>query len=67
MNELNLDTVPVLDENFKLPETIDELLLFTEGKSLLNPNTEREGLVIRSQDISISFKVISNKFLLNEK
>jgi hypothetical protein len=38
-----------------------------EGKSLLNPNTEREGLVIRSQDISISFKAISNKFLLKEK
>ena len=67
MNKFNLDTVPVLDENFNLPETIDELLLFAEGKSLLNPNTEREGLVIRSQDISISFKAISNKFLLNEK
>jgi len=67
MNKFKLDTVPVLDENFNLPETIDELLLFAEGKSLLNPNTEREGLVIRSQDISISFKAISNKFLLNEK
>jgi RNA ligase (TIGR02306 family) len=67
MNKLNLETVPVLDENFNLPETIDELLLFAEGKSLLNPNTDREGLVIRSQDISISFKAISNKFLLKEK
>jgi RNA ligase (TIGR02306 family) len=67
MNKLNLETVPVLNENFNLPEIIDELLLFTEGKSLLNPNTEREGLVIRSQDISISFKAISNKFLLKEK
>lgn len=67
MNKFKLDTVPVLDENFNLPKTIDELLLFAEGKSLLNPNTEREGLVIRSQDISISFKAISNKFLLNEK
>jgi RNA ligase (TIGR02306 family) len=67
MNKLNLETVPVLNENFNLPEIIDELLLFAEGKSLLNPNTEREGLVIRSQDISISFKAISNKFLLKEK
>jgi RNA ligase (TIGR02306 family) len=67
MNKLNLETVPVLNENFNLPETIDELLLFAEGKSLLNPNTDREGLVIRSQDISISFKAISNKFLLKEK
>jgi RNA ligase (TIGR02306 family) len=67
MNKFNLDTVPVLDENFTLPDTIDELLLFAEGKSLLNRETEREGLVIRSQDCEISFKVISNQFLLNEK
>lgn len=67
MEQFNLETVPVLDENFILPETTDELLSFAEGKSLLNPETEREGLVIRSQDTSISFKVISNKFLLNEK
>ncbi len=66
MNKFNLDTVPVLDENFTLPDSIDELLSFAEGKSLLNRETEREGLVIRSQDINISFKVISNKFLLNE-
>jgi RNA ligase (TIGR02306 family) len=67
MNKFNLDTVPVLDENFTLPDTIDELLSFSEGKSLLNRETEREGLVIRSQDCEISFKVISNQFLLNEK
>jgi RNA ligase (TIGR02306 family) len=67
MNKFNLDTVPVLDENFTLPDTIDELLSFAEGKSLLNRETEREGLVIRSQDCEISFKVISNQFLLNEK
>jgi ATP-dependent RNA circularization protein (DNA/RNA ligase family) len=67
MNKFNLDTVPVLDENFTLPDSIDELLSFAEGKSLLNRETEREGLVIRSQECKISFKVISNQFLLNEK
>jgi hypothetical protein len=41
------------------------MLKFAEGKSQLS-NTEREGLVIRSYDITISFKVILNKFLLKK-
>jgi len=64
---LELKTVPILDLDFTLPETIDDLLLMAEGKSILNIKTEREGLVIRSHDRKISFKAISNKFLLNEK
>jgi hypothetical protein len=34
---------------------------------MLNPQTEREGLVIRSLDNTISFKAISNKFLLKNE
>lgn len=64
---LQLETVPVLDLPDGLPATIEELLKMAEGKSVLNPNFDREGLVIRSTDRSISFKAISNKFLLNEK
>jgi hypothetical protein len=64
---LEVKTVPILDLDFTLPETIDELLLMAEGKSVLNIKTEREGIVIRSHDRKISFKAISNKFLLNEK
>jgi len=67
MKVLGLETVPVLDTHFHLPETIDKLLLMADGKSELNPNFDREGVVIRSLDRKISFKVISNKFLLNEK
>ena len=44
--------------------SVDEILKMAEGKSNLNSNTEREGLVIRSMDTTISFKAISNKFLL---
>lgn len=65
--KLNLDIVPILNHKFQLPATIDELLEMAEGKSLLNNETEREGLVIRSLDRKISFKVISNKFLLGEE
>lgn len=63
--EVELVTVPTYD--FTLPQTIDELLLIAEGKSALNKDTDREGLVIRSTDCTISFKVISNTFLLKEK
>ena len=66
-NQLGLETIPVLDTDFKLPETVEELLLLAEGKSVLHKDTEREGLVIRSLDRKISFKAISNKFLLKSK
>lgn len=61
---LGLETVPILDENFVIPETISELLDIADGKSQLNSDMWREGIVIRSHDRKISFKVISNKYLL---
>lgn len=63
---LHLEVVPIINDEFVLPSSIDELLLLAEGKSLLNPNTEREGIVIRNYERTISFKAISNKFLLKE-
>lgn len=66
--ELSIDTVPLIETSMKLPETIDMLLQFADGKSALNPQTNREGLVLRSLSGTwISFKVISNLFLLSEK
>ena len=67
LDVLELESVPVLDRNFQLPESVDELLKYADKKSELNPNFDREGVVIRSLDRKISFKAISNKFLLNEK
>ena len=64
---LGLDTVPKIETEFTLPDTIEDLLLYADAKSSLNSNFDREGVVIRSIDRTISFKVISNKFLLNEK
>lgn len=64
---LEIPTVPVLEMNFELPETIEDLLAYAESKSVLNKDTEREGVVIRSLDRKISFKSISNKFLLGSK
>jgi RNA ligase (TIGR02306 family) len=67
INHLGLETVPILDEEFTLPQSVDELLEYADSKSVLNPDFDREGVVIRSTDRTISYKAISNKFLLKEK
>lgn len=60
--------VPILQRNAELPDSIEECLSLAEGKSIFTisriDNVEREGIVIRHHDRSISFKAISNKFLL---
>jgi RNA ligase (TIGR02306 family) len=67
ISEMGLETVPILETDSTLPENIKALLFQAEGKSVLNPSADREGIVIRSMDGKISFKAISNKFLLEEK
>jgi len=62
-----LELVPIIYYDYKLPATINEVLVQAEGKSVLNSNTEREGIVIRNHNKTISFKAISNKFLLKSK
>jgi len=64
MDELELQTIPIVIAKYQLPDTIDELLSRVEGKSILNSQTNREGSVFRSLDGTISFKVISNAYLL---
>lgn len=66
INDLGLQTVPILDEDFVLPDNIQELVQLADGQSQLH-NCLREGLVIRSHDRTISFKSISNNYLNNEK
>ena len=67
LEELELVSVPILDVAFLLPDTVEGMLKLAEDKSRLNNLTEREGIVVRSLDNTISFKAISNKFLLSEK
>lgn len=65
---LGFQTVPVIHEKLMLPDTIDEILKLADGKSVLNENFNREGLVFRTRGAKrISFKAISNLFLLGEK
>lgn len=61
-------TVPVLDRAFKVNHTLPEMLEYAKGNSVLSGvTTMREGVVIRSWDQSVSFKVINNEFLLAER
>lgn len=64
-----LDRVPTINVNFKLPENYEDLIEYANGKSELY-DVMREGLVFVAKNPSyndngrLSFKVISNKFLL---
>lgn len=47
--------------------TVDEMLTWAEGKSVLNEKQEREGIVFKEMNGGMTFKAISNKYLLGEK
>lgn len=63
MSYYQVPTVPIVTENFILPDTCDELLELAGGASMIDGGM-REGLVFRSLDGADSFKAVSNKFLL---
>ena len=59
--------VPVIDDSFKLPETVGELLEYSNGFSKLKDDVLREGIVIRLRDNpKVSFKVRSPKYLAEQ-
>ena len=66
IKRMGLDHVPIIFHGFELDVGIDELLTMAEGKSFL-AEVEREGLVFKEVNGGITFKAISNKYLLGEK
>lgn len=69
---LELSSVPVIDYVTKIPdgtqaEIVEYLLLYAESNSMINPDVENEGIVVRGLEKEFSFKAISNKWLLSEK
>ena len=60
---MNIPCVPILDTNYILPDTVEELLDYATGESVCDHDL-REGIVLRSKDGSKSFKAVSNEFLL---
>lgn len=63
---LQLEHVPVVMESYELSDNIETLLAMAERNSVLNKNIKAEGMVIRSRcaDTFLSFKAISNSFLM---
>jgi len=60
-----LKHVPVINSDIPTPASVNITLESAEGRSVLNPATEREGLEFKSNG-TVSFKAISNKFLLRQ-
>lgn len=58
--------VPIITTKYILPDTFEELMEYSTGKSTLE-DTLREGYVFRNYDDNISFKCVSNDFLLKWK
>lgn len=63
MQDYNIKWVPIIARNFRLLPTVDEMIVYADGKSALS-DTLREGVVIRDHRNTTSFKCISNQFLL---
>ena len=63
LDKLNLKFVPILEKDFSLFPTMQEMVDYAKGKSVLF-DTLREGLVLRNYENNISFKVINPEFLL---
>ena len=59
----NIPCVPIVDSAYILPDTVEEILAYAFGESVID-NDMREGIVFRSQDGSKSFKAVSNEFLM---
>lgn len=68
IERMGLNHVPLINPNYPIVASIDGLLEAAEGASVLSPKRiEREGIVFKQVDGGMTFKAISNKYLLGEK
>ena len=63
-HSFNLSCVPIIDHQYELPETIEELLAYAGSEASKIDGGMREGVVFRSADGVHSFKAVDNEFLL---
>ena len=63
-NQNELNHVPIIDTQYMLPKTMEEMKLEADGYSEINPKVKREGFVYRSIDGQQSFKNVSREYLL---
>lgn len=68
VERMGLKHVPVLNDAKNLNgASVDRILAWAEGESELNEKQEREGIVFKEVNGGMTFKAISNKYLLGEK
>lgn len=66
--DLELEHAPVISVDSGLPASVDDALAAAEGKSLLNKEVLREGIVYKNTRVTDrSFKAISNAWLLKNE
>lgn len=63
IEKMGMKWVPILGE-VQMPDTMEELKALATGKSNVNPDVMREGIVYRSLDGSDSFKNVSREYLI---
>lgn len=66
LDNYQIPSVPILNEHYKLPQTIEEMINYADGPSTIDGDL-REGVVLRTYDGVNSFKAVSNQFLLKFK
>lgn len=64
LEEYNIPFVPILNTDFILPNTCDELLEYAGAEASKIDGGMREGVVLRDQDGNQSFKAVDANFLL---
>lgn len=75
--KVRFEVVPIINDNYKLSDNIQELVELSKGNSVINPERKREGIVIRPiesivnakwssecQAGRISFKAINPEYLV---
>jgi RNA ligase (TIGR02306 family) len=68
IQRMGLNHVPVIHPAWPVTSSIEGLLEAAEGQTvLLTSNHEREGIVFKEVNGGMTFKAISNKYLLGEK
>lgn len=66
VKQLGVPHVPIIHYKARAPKTVSEALDLADGPSL-NPAVKREGLVFKSLCGTVSWKAISNKWLLKHE
>jgi hypothetical protein len=63
-NKYNIPCVPILCEEYILPDTVEELRKYVNSETSTINQKMKEGIVFRSQDGTKSFKCVSPEYLI---